>query len=219
MEEIVRAFNWLIRKGLARFWGTSEWTPAKFEEACQVAERLGLQPPIVEQCQYNMMYRQSFERDFVDIFERREIGTTIWSPLCGGFLTGKYNDGKVPEGSRGELMYKKGGHLSRRADMFFSDENKEKTVKTFAGLAALAKEVGVTQAQLALAWSLAAWQTSTAILGFSRTSQIDENLDSIALLQKWSPDLEQRANAILGNNPSCDLDQPESKYTVRKLQI
>lgn len=183
MEEIVRGFSWLIDNGLAHYWGTSEWTAVKFEEACQVAERLKLHAPVVEQCQYNMLVRENLEKNFIAHFERRNIGTTIWSPLCGGILTGKYNDGNIPEGSRVELMYKTGGHLGKRADAWFSEENKGAFSKTATAIGEIAKEVGFTQAQLALAWSIATKDTSTAILGFSRLSQIDENMGAIKLLE------------------------------------
>lgn len=104
MEEIVRGFSWLIDNGLAHYWGTSEWNGVKFEEACQIAERLGLHAPVVEQCQYHMMARERFEREYLPLFERRNMGTTIWSPLAGGILTGKYNDGNIAEGTRVALM-------------------------------------------------------------------------------------------------------------------
>jgi len=81
-------------------------------------------PPVVEQCQYNMMNRDRMEREYLPLFERHNMGTTIWSPLAGGILTGKYNDGNIPEGSRVELMYKKGGHLSMRADEYFGEDKK-----------------------------------------------------------------------------------------------
>ena len=92
------------------------------------------------------MWRERLEKEHLPLFESRNIGTTIWSPLAGGFLTGKYNDGNIPEGSRGELMYQTGGHLAKRADLYFGPENKEKTVATLKALAELAKELGFTQA-------------------------------------------------------------------------
>jgi len=206
MEEIVRGFSWVVDQGLAHYWGTSEWTAFKFEEACQIAEKLGLHAPVVEQCQYHMMQRENVEKQMLALFERRNIGTTIWSPLAGGILTGKYNDGNIPEGSRGELMYKTGGHLAKRADQFFGAENKEKTSKILCGLKAIADEAGFTQAQLALAWAVASKDTSTALLGFSRTSQIDENIKAIDLLEKWTPELEHKVNDCLGNCPVLETD-------------
>ncbi len=128
LEEQVRAFSWLIDNGYALYWGTSEWPAVKFEEACQLAERLGLHAPVVEQCQYNMWWRNRLEKEYEPLYERRGMGSTIWSPLCGGFLCGKYNDGKVPESSRATIMQKQGGHLQKRLDTFFGPDVVEKSV-------------------------------------------------------------------------------------------
>lgn len=91
-----------------------------------------------------MLWRDRFEKEHKPLFERRNMGTTIWSPLAGGVLTGKYNDGSIPEGSRTELMYKTGGHLAKRADNYFGEQNKEKTLKKLNALGDLAKELGFT---------------------------------------------------------------------------
>lgn len=99
-----------------------------------------------------------------------------------------------------------GGHLARRADEYFGKDNIEKTLKILNALGDYAKELGFTQAQLALAWSCASKDTSTAILGFSRTSQIEENLGAINLLEKWTPEIEKRCNEILGNCPVLETD-------------
>lgn len=206
LEEQVRAFSWLIDNGLAHYWGTSEWTAVHFEQACAIAERLGLHKPVVEQCQYNMLVRDRFEKEHKQAFERRGMGTTIWSPLCGGFLTGKYNNGDIPAGSRGELMYKIGGHLTKRADGLFGEDAKAATVKRLCALGDIAKDIGCTQAQLALAWSIAHPDASTAILGFSRTSQIDENIKAIDVLEKWTPELEKRCNEALNNTPEMEMN-------------
>jgi len=153
-----------------------------------------------------MMWRDRFEREHKPLFERRNIGTTIWSPLAGGFLAGKYNDGLIPEGSRAEIMYKTGGHLAKRADQYFGEQNKEKTLSVLRALGDLAKELGFTQAQLALAWSIATKDTSTAILGFSRVQQVDENLGAIILLEKWSKEIESKVGTILKNTPELEMN-------------
>ena len=153
-----------------------------------------------------MLVRERFEKEHLPLFQSRNIGTTIWSPLAGGILTGKYNDGNIPEGSRVALMYATGGHLSKRADQFFSEENKAAFSKTATALGEIAKEIGFTQAQLALAWSIAHSDTSTAILGFSRISQIDENIGAIKCLEQWNPELEKRINETLGNCPVLETD-------------
>jgi aryl-alcohol dehydrogenase-like predicted oxidoreductase len=103
LEEQVRAFNWLIDQGLALYWGTSEWPADMIEEACQIAERLGMHAPVTEQPQYNMLVRNRFEKEYKPLFEFRGLGTTIWGANCMGILTGKYNDGKTPAGSRREM--------------------------------------------------------------------------------------------------------------------
>lgn len=91
-----------------------------------------------------MMSRERFEKEYIPLFERRNIGTTIWSPLAAGFLTGKYNDGTIPEGSRAELFYKTGGHLAERANVFLGEKNKERALKMLNGLADIAKDIGFT---------------------------------------------------------------------------
>lgn len=100
--------------------------------------------PVVEQCQYNMFWRERLEKEHKALFERRNMGTTIWSPLAGGFLCGKYNNGEMPQDSRGALMYKKGGHLAKRADNLFGINNREKTLSTLKKLAEVASELGFT---------------------------------------------------------------------------
>ena len=206
LEEQVRAFSWLIDNGLALYWGTSEWPGIKFEQACQIAEKLKLHKPVVEQCQYNMFWRDRLEKEYKPLFERRSMATAIWSPLCGGFLSGKYNDGKIPEDSRGALMYKTGGHLAVRADRFFGETTKEQTVQKLKALSDLAAAQGFTQSQLALAWSIANPDVSSAILGFSRVDQIAENLGAVKLLEVWTPEIEKQLNAILGNDPELETD-------------
>lgn len=117
-----------------------------------------------------MMWRERFEKEHKPLFERRNLGAAIWSPLAGGFLAGRYNDGSIPEGSRAEMYYNNGGHQARTADSYFGPANKEKTLTVLRALGSLAAEIGYTQAQLALAWAIATKDTSTAILGFSRVA-------------------------------------------------
>ena len=137
MEETVRAFSWLIDQGLAHYWGTSEWSASMIEEACQIAEKYGLHAPMYDQCQYNMMERK-METEYRQLFETRKYGTTIWGPVCAGLLTGKFNDGKRPEGSRGALAV---GHmyLHERWEKYLGPTAVEKTVKTLQALSEIAK--------------------------------------------------------------------------------
>ena len=100
MEEVCRAFNWLIDKGKAFYWATSEWTAQQIMEANECCEKHGLIKPIADQAEYNCLTRQKLEQDYVPLFSKFHYGTTVWSPLCGGYLTGKYNDGSEPQGTR-----------------------------------------------------------------------------------------------------------------------
>mmetsp|Transcript_34254 Transcript_34254/g.33492 ORF Transcript_34254/g.33492 Transcript_34254/m.33492 type:complete len:104 (-) Transcript_34254:419-730(-) len=100
MEEVCRAFDWLIKRGYAFYWGTSEWSAAQISEAIEVCKARGFSPPVVEQPQYNILIRERFESEYKILFEKHRYGTTIFSPLAGGVLSGKYNDGEVPPDSR-----------------------------------------------------------------------------------------------------------------------
>lgn len=148
-----------------------------------------------------MLVRDNFEKNFRRLFSEYRYGTTIWSPLAGGILSGKYNEGVVPEGSRYSTH-----QLDSIWVKFFGDNVKEGTIKKLQALAEVAKETGYTQAQLALAWAIANQDVSTCILGFSKLSQVDENLKALELYRKWNADLEKKVNDVLGNNPEADMD-------------
>ena len=203
MEETVRAMNWVIQNGLAFYWGTSEWSAAMIQEACGEAERLGLIGPVVEQPQYNMLVRDKFEKEYAYLFDKHRMGSTVWSPLASGILTGKYNDGNIAAGGRfdtSDPMMKM--VLSR----YFSEDKKEATVKILGGLGEIAKEMDCTQAQLALAWTVANTDVSTAILGASRVGQIESNVKALDVLKKWTPELDKRLEDLLKNEPRGELD-------------
>lgn len=147
LEETVRAFSWLIDNGLALYWGTSEWTAVRIEQACAIAERLGLHAPVVEQNQYNMFVRERHEKEYMRLFGHRNYGTTIWSPLCSGFLAGKYNDGNLDEGTRGAMMKDHANPIMKMfVEKWFGPNEKEATVKRLGALAEAAKGFGCSQA-------------------------------------------------------------------------
>lgn len=162
------------------------------------------------------MRREKFEREFHYVFQDYKYGSTIWSPLCQGILSGKYNDGSTPEGSR----FEKDGN-GATFQRYFGPGKKESTVKMLNDLAELAKENGCTQAQLALAWAIANKDTSVALLGFTKIEQIHENLKAVEVYQRWSHDLEAKCDAILANQPEQEFDYP--KYAMienrRKTQL
>jgi aryl-alcohol dehydrogenase-like predicted oxidoreductase len=141
LEETCRAFSWLIDHGLAFYWGTSEWSASRISEAVELCKRFGLHAPIVEQPQYSMLQREKFEKEYRPLFERLGYGTTTWSPLAGGLLSGKYNDGNVPADSRfGTSAF----HADLVLPKYFGPTKKEATLKTLNGLAEIAKELGCT---------------------------------------------------------------------------
>jgi aryl-alcohol dehydrogenase-like predicted oxidoreductase len=136
--------NQIVADGLAFYWGTSEWRASDIAEAYGIADRLGLVRPVVEQPQYNLLHRERFEVEYGSLFDRHKMGSTIWSPLAGGILSGKYNNG-VPEGSR----------VASHKDVNWYDRwvgaaNIDATTKKLRALGDIAKEMGVSQAQLAL---------------------------------------------------------------------
>lgn len=167
MEETCRAFDWLIRKGYAFYWGTSEWNAEDIAEAHYVCEKYGLVKPVVEQPQYNLYERNKIEFSYRHLFEDKLLGTTVWSPLASGVLTGKYNEG-VPEGSR----FSENPDLIRILNRYFSEDKKEKTIETLNKFKELATELGASMAQLAMAWVINNPDVSTAITGATSTKQL-----------------------------------------------
>lgn len=194
IEETVRAMTDLVRQGKIFYWGTSEWTARQLTEAYEVAFRYDLEPPTMEQPQYNMFHRERVEVEYHPIFEKYGMGTTIWSPLASGFLTGKYNDG-IPEDSRVNL---KGYEWLR--EQLMSDEGQRKLEKV-AHLAEVARELDTTMPRLAIAWCLLNPDVSTVITGASKIEQIHDNMKAIEVVDALSPDVQARIEEILDNKP------------------
>jgi voltage-dependent potassium channel beta subunit len=190
IEETVRAFDILVRQGKVFYWGTSEWSAAQVLEAHDFAVKHGLTPPSMEQPQYNLLVRGRFENEYAPLYEKLGYGTTIWSPLASGILTGKYAGGKIPAGSR--LAMEQNAWLK---DLVATPEK----IASAGRLEPLANELGCTIAQLAIAWCLKKPHVSTVILGASRAQQLKENLQALDVAAKlddaWVKKLE---NAIAG---------------------
>lgn len=203
IEEVCRAFSDVIEQGLAHYWGTSEWRPEMIVRAIEICRHNGWHAPQVEQPQYNLFVRERFEKEYEYLFKSYRYGTTIWSPLCQGLLTGKYNDGNFPEGSRfsGEFTTK-----NILVDKYFSEKQKEESVRRLQGLGKLAEKYGCSQAQLALAWALANKDVSVALVGATRVSQIEDNLKALELLKKWSTETEKEIEELFGNKPTTEID-------------
>ena len=188
IEETVWALHDMIRAGKAHYWGTSEWSAAEIMAAWQIAERHHLAKPVTEQPQYNLLHRERVEREYARLYRDIGIGTTVWSPLASGLLTGKYNDG-VPAGSRAAL---KGYEwLAER----ILDPAKIAQVRL---LAPIAREIGCTMAQLSLAWCLKNPNVSSVITGASRPEQVTENMKALDVVPKLDTGVMARIDAIVG---------------------
>jgi voltage-dependent potassium channel beta subunit len=199
IEETVWAMNFVIRQGKAFYWGTSEWSAEQIREAHSIARREHLIPPLMEQPQYNMFHRERVEKEYARLYEEIGLGTTIWSPLAGGLLTGKYNQG-IPQGSR--LSLEQYQWLRERMEKDRWQEKIEKVEK----LAPLAKDLGITLPQMALAWCLQNPHVSTVITGASKASQVTENMGALEAAAKLTPDVMARIEEVLGNKPQPDYD-------------
>ncbi|KAK3392781.1 NADP-dependent oxidoreductase domain-containing protein [Podospora didyma] len=195
--EIVEAFTQTIRNlNLAYYWGTSEWSAAQITEATLLAEKHNLIAPVVEQPQYNAFHRERFEIEYAPLFQQWGLGTTIWSPLASGLLTGKYNDG-IPEDSR---------FATNKA--FF--ENTVKELQSEAGqakiekvrkLTAIAGKLDAKVGHLALAWAAKNPNVSTVILGATKIEQLLDNLKALPLIDKLTPEIMEEIEAVLDNKP------------------
>ena len=188
IEETVFAMHDIVSSGKATYWGTSEWTAAEIMAAWQIADRHHLHKPVMEQPQYNLLHRERVEQEYARLYADIGLGTTIWSPLASGMLTGKYNAG-IPPDSRGAL---KGYEwLAER----LTDAAKIAVVKR---LEPIAKDLSCTMAQLALAWCLKNPHVSTVITGATRVAQVHENLKARDVVPKLTPDVMARIEAALG---------------------
>ncbi len=196
IEETVRAMDDLIHQGLVLYWGTSEWSAADIMRAHEIAREHDLVPPQMEQPQYNMLHRERVEKEYLPLYREIGLGTTIWSPLASGLLTGKYNRG-IPQGTRASLPGY--GWLK---DYILTPENIEKVKR----LNPTAKAMGCSLAQLALAWCLKNPNVSTVITGATRAEQVTENMKAEEIVQKLNNDTMGKIDGILGNKPVFEED-------------
>jgi voltage-dependent potassium channel beta subunit len=181
IEETVWAMHDIISSGKAFYWGTSEWSAAEIVEAWQIADKHHLHKPVMEQPQYNMLVRDKVEREYARLYQDLGLGTTIWSPLASGLLTGKYNDG-IPADSRATLK----GYEWLKSSL--CDPKQIETVRD-------------SMAQLALAWCLKNPNVSTVITGASRVEQVKENMKAMDILEKLTPEIMTLIDETLGNRP------------------
>jgi voltage-dependent potassium channel beta subunit len=189
-EEVVRAMDDLIHQGKILYWGTSEWEPFQISQAYLAARQYGLNPPAVEQPQYNLFHRERVEIELSPLCKELGLGLTTWSPLNFGILSGKYNDG-IPEGSRATLP-----------DMaWIQDHITPERISIVRKLTALAQEMDLTTSQLAIAWILRRKEVSSVITGSTRLEQLDENLLASEASGKLNDEILERIEEIIQNIP------------------
>jgi voltage-dependent potassium channel beta subunit len=188
--ETVWAMHNLITQGKVLYWGTSEWTAEEITEAYEFAEKNHLTPPTMEQPQYNLLDRKRFEVEYDPIFRRYQMGTTIWSPLASGALTGKYLDG-IPEGSRATLK----GYEWLKKHMIDSERGQARMDKV-RNLKPIADELGVSLSKMSVAWCLLNPNVSTVILGASKVDQLKENLEALEVVPLLTEDVQRKLAGI-----------------------
>lgn len=190
LDEIVQTMDILVRQGKVMYWGTSEWRAWQITAAFNIAERHHLIPPAMEQPQYNMFHRQRVEVELSPICKELGIGLTTWSPLYYGVLAGRYNDG-IPAGSRAAM----------ESMGWIRDRITPERIETVKRLGAIAHDLGLTSAQLALAWLLRRKEVSSVITGATRVEQLQENLGAADAVDKLSDDILETIEQILNNHP------------------
>ena len=198
MKEIVEGFTQCIRNlNLAYYWGTSEWSAVQIMEANAIAEKYNLIAPIAEQPQYNAFHRERFEVEYAPLFQQFTYGTTIWSPLASGLLTGKYNNG-IPDDSR---FATNKGFFEGTIKSLKEPEGQAKIEKV-KKLTSIAEKLGGNASQLALAWAAKNENVSTVILGATKVEQIIDNCGALKILPKLTPEVMEEIEGILGNKPA-----------------
>ena len=195
IEEVVWTMNTLIQQGKILYWGTSMWSAAEIMEAHRVAHQYKLIGPAMEQPQYNMFERFKMEQDYLSVFKNVGMGTTIWSPLAAGFLTGKYNNG-IPPDSR--LAVEGFDWLKER---WIQEEKLNKVKK----LSVVANELNVKLSALSIAWCIQNQNVTTAILGATKKQQLIENLEALDTIKLLTPAVNEQIEKILQNKPTLDL--------------
>ncbi len=195
IEEVVWTMHNLIQQGKILYWGTSQWSGAEIMEAHRVAQQYKLIGPSMEQPQYNMFERYKVEMDYQPVYKNTGLGTTIWSPLAAGFLTGKYLQG-IPEDSRLAIT-----GFDWLKDRWLQEEKINKLKK----LVAFADSLGVSMASLAIAWTIKNPHVTSAILGATKKEQLTENLKALDTLKLLNPEVMEEIEKILQNKPSMDL--------------
>lgn len=199
MEETVRAMNHVIDQGKAFYWGTSEWSATQLMKAYKIAKSEHLIPPLMEQPEYSMLHREKIEKEYLPLYETMGLGTTIFSPLKSGVLTGKYNTG-VPDGSRLSLQ----GYEWLK-EILLSEEGL-RNIDKVKKLTKIAEELGISMSSLALAWAVKNPNVSTVITGASKPKQVIDNMKALDHVDLLTDDVMESIEKILNNKPVPEKD-------------
>ena len=194
IEETVRAMDTLIRQGKILYWGTSEWSAQEIMQAYGIAREHNLNPPTMEQPQYNMFHRERFEKEFKRLYSEIGLGTTIWSPLASGLLTGKYNN-EMPDNTRLNLT-----NMEWLKERLLGEEGK-KNIEKARKLTTVAQDLGTNLPRLGLAWCLKNPNVSTVITGASKVEQLKDNLQALEVVPKLTDEVITKIETILMNKP------------------
>ena len=196
IEETVRAMNYLIEKGLAFYWATSEWTADQIERAFNIAKERNLIPPICDQAHYNLLHRENIDSNYRDLFRFRKYGITSFSPLEFGILTGKYFDGQSKDTERSKM-----GFLKQWEDNKKDWEPKLKTLQKLAK-----DKLDCSLAQLSIAWVIKNKDISTTIMGAKTPEQLKENLKALEIVPKLTKEILEEIEKVMGNAPKGEID-------------
>ena len=198
LEETVRAFNHLIDRGKCFYWGTSEWSAEEISAAWGVADRLGLVGPLMEQPQYNLLARERVEREYALLYERHGLGLTVFSPLRGGVLTGKYNDQAIPATSR---LATSDNWVAKREAKRVGTDDFGREIEKVKALQPIADRLKCDTAALALAWVVRNPKVSSAITGASRPEQVVKSVKALEVVPKLTDEIMAEIDGILDNKP------------------
>jgi len=212
IEETVRAMNFLINQGKILYWGTNEWTASEIMQAHLIAERLGLIGPIMEQPQYNMLHRTKVESEFAPLYKDIKLGTTIWSPLASGLLSGKYTHKELAAKTFDEV-----NRLGKSNAQMFKDQmmdgkglngleekDNKLALEKVEALKPIASSIGCSVAQLAIAWCVKNPNVTTVITGASKASQVTENFKALQFVPKLTNEVIEKIEGVLQNKPALE---------------
>jgi aryl-alcohol dehydrogenase-like predicted oxidoreductase len=190
IAETAHAMHDLITQGKVLYWGTSEWSADEIRAAHRVCNERNLHAPVVEQPQYNLFHRARFEKEYGPLYEKPGLGTTIWSPLASGILTGKYASG-IPQDTRFSAP-----GMEWLRDQLLNDPSAKGKIAAVSKINAIAQELGTSLPRLALAWCLKNPHVSSVILGASRVEQLTENFGALDVVDQLTPEVMRRLDAI-----------------------